>query len=117
MPQTFKASKRGRVLPRGLPQGYMSKLLGFLIIILSPLSKLPQIIKILRIRSVEGLNTMSYIIETFAYIVFFTYNYRNGYPFSTYGEVLFIYLQNLVVLLLVSYYGSLSSLQSICVFA
>merc|ERR1719334_2175278 len=73
----------------------MSKLLGFLIIILSPLSKLPQIIKILRNGSVEGLNTMSYIIETFAYIVFFAYNYRNGYPFSTYGEVLFIYLQNL----------------------
>jgi len=95
----------------------MSKLLGFLIVILAPLSKLPQIINILLAGSVHGLNTMSYIIETFAYVVFFAYNYRNDYPFSTYGEVLFIYIQNLVVLLLVAFYRGLSVLQSLFVVA
>merc|ERR1719245_1791803 len=78
-----------------------SKLLGFLIVILAPLAKLPQIINILVAGSVEGISTMAYIMESASYFIFFVYNYRNDFPFSTYGESLFIYIQNLLIILLI----------------
>lgn len=91
----------------------LSKLLGLLIVVLAPLSKLPQIINIVVAGSVEGLNTTAYLMETFGYLVFFVYNYRSGYPFSTYGEVLFIYIQNLVIILLVTVHRGMGVLQSL----
>jgi len=95
----------------------LSKLLGVLIVFLAPLSKLPQIINILIAGSVEGLNTTAYLMETFGYLIFFVYNFRNGNPFSTYGEVLFIYIQNLLIILLVAIYKGMGALQSLFVVA
>jgi len=91
----------------------MSKTLGFLIVILAPLAKLPQIINILVAGSVEGISTMAYLMESASYVIFFVYNYRNGFPFSTYGESLFIYIQNLLIILLIAGYRGLSMLQSL----
>jgi len=95
----------------------MSKLLGFLIVILAPLAKVPQIINILLAGSAEGISTMAYLMESTSYVIFFVYNYRNGFPFSTYGESLFIYIQNLLILLLIAVYRGLSSLQSLLLIA
>jgi len=90
-----------------------SKLLGFAIILLAPLSKLPQIIKVIMAGSVEGLSTIGFLVETFGYLVFFVYNYCNDYPFSSYGEVLFIYIQNMIIILLIAVYRSLSVFQGL----
>jgi len=89
----------------------LSKVLGFLIVILAPLAKLPQIINILVAGSVEGISTMAYLMESASYVIYFVYNYRQGYPYSTYGESLFIYIQNLIIILLIAVYRGLSALQ------
>lgn len=82
----------------------MSKALSLGIISGSVLVKLPQIGKLLYTRSAEGLSFISYLMETLATSVTFAYNLRAGNPFTTYGETLFITLQNLLIVLLLGVY-------------
>jgi len=77
------------------------------------MSKLPQIIKIIRAGSVEGLSTMSVLTENFGYLLFCVYNYRNKYPFSSWGEVLFLYLQDVMVVFLLAFYRGLSLFETV----
>lgn len=66
--------------------------------------KMPQIGKVLLSRSTEGLSFLAYILETLATSINFAYNLRAGNPFSTYGETLFITLQNLLMVALLGIY-------------
>ena len=43
-------------------------------------------------------------METLAYLITLFYAYRNQYPFSTYGENLFLTIQNVLITLLIIYY-------------
>jgi len=43
-------------------------------------------------------------METLAYLITLIYAYRNQYPFSTYGENLFLTIQNVLITLLIIYY-------------
>jgi len=43
-------------------------------------------------------------METLAYLITFIYAYRNQFPFSTYGENLFLTIQNVLITLLIIYY-------------
>ncbi|TFK45351.1 mannose-P-dolichol utilization defect 1 protein [Heliocybe sulcata] len=72
--------------------------------------KVPQLLLILRAHSARGLSLPSYILETLAYAITLAYSFRNAFPFSTYGENLFLTLQNAIITLLILYYRpSLSS--------
>jgi mannose-P-dolichol utilization defect protein 1 len=82
-----------------------SKLLSIGIIFGSSIVKLPQILKILLSQSVEGISFLSFLLETISASITFAYNFRLGNQFTTYGETLFITLQNLIVVLLIGYYG------------
>ena len=82
----------------------LSKFLGMSIVIGGGLVKVPQIIKIVMSRSVEGLSLLSFLLETVACCVSLAYNKRNGNPFSTYGETAFITIQNLIILFLMLSY-------------
>lgn len=62
--------------------------------------KVPQIMKIVSARSVAGISFASYLLETICYSISVCYNYRNGMPWTTYGESIFITVQNFIVLLL-----------------
>ncbi|KAI8974964.1 hypothetical protein BDB01DRAFT_379904 [Pilobolus umbonatus] len=55
--------------------------------------------------SAQGLSLVSYLIETCSYFINLSYNLRQNNPFSTYGEIMFISLQNIIILLLILYYG------------
>lgn len=66
--------------------------------------KVPQILRVLLSRSTEGLSFLSYVLETLAASIAFAYNFRARNPFTTYGETLFMTLQNLVLLLLMGLY-------------
>lgn len=66
--------------------------------------KLPQIAKVLLSRSAEGLSFLAYVLETLAASIAFAYNWRAGNPFSTYGETLFMTVQNVLLLLLMGLY-------------
>ncbi|GBC04635.1 hypothetical protein RclHR1_05790016 [Rhizophagus clarus] len=84
---------------------FLSKGLGFGIILASALVKLPQILKILSARSARGLSLSSCILETCALAIGLAYNFRQGNPFSTYGELLFLTIQNIVIILLIFNYS------------
>jgi mannose-P-dolichol utilization defect protein 1 len=61
----------------------LSKLLGVGLVIGGSAVKVPQIAKIIKARSGQGISLVSYLLETVAYSVTLAYNYRHGHPFST----------------------------------
>lgn len=83
----------------------ISKLLGLGIITLSSVVKIPQILKLLSSRTASGVSFLSYLLETFAYLVTLLYSARRGFPFTAYGETALIAVQNVVVCVLVLLFG------------
>ncbi|CAG8552586.1 7638_t:CDS:1 [Ambispora leptoticha] len=81
-----------------------SKALGIGIVLGGSLIKLPQVLKIIANGSARGLSFESYVLETIAYAVGLAYNFRQGNPFSTYGENLFLTIQDIIILLLILNY-------------
>ncbi|KAI8391499.1 uncharacterized protein BYT42DRAFT_509539 [Radiomyces spectabilis] len=82
----------------------LSKGLGLGIVIGGSIVKIPQIITIVSKRSVQGLSLASNQLESTAYLIILAYNLRHQNPFSTYGEVVFMSVQNVLVTLLILYY-------------
>ncbi|KAJ1947515.1 hypothetical protein FBU59_001864 [Linderina macrospora] len=79
----------------------ISKGLGLGIVIGGCIVKLPQLAKILKSRSVAGISLTAYLLETISNIITIAYNFRNNYPFTTYGEAMFIGVQNYIITLLI----------------
>nr|XP_033781464.1 mannose-P-dolichol utilization defect 1 protein [Geotrypetes seraphini] len=82
----------------------ISKLLGIVIIIGSLMVKLPQIFKILRAQSAEGLSFSSVLLELLAITGTMTYSIANSFPFSSWGEALFLMLQTITIAFLIQHY-------------
>lgn len=82
----------------------ISKLLGYAIITVSSIVKLPQILKLTHSRSATGLSLSSYLLETIGYLVTLAYSIRAGYPFSTFGETGFILVQDVIITALILIY-------------
>ncbi|KAF7376578.1 hypothetical protein MSAN_00074200 [Mycena sanguinolenta] len=83
----------------------ISKGLGIGIVLGGSIVKVPQLLLIVRARSARGLSLPAYILETLAYAITLEYAYRNDFPFSTYGENLFLTIQNVVITLLIILYA------------
>ncbi|KAF4540862.1 Mannose-p-dolichol utilization defect 1 protein [Lasiodiplodia theobromae] len=82
----------------------ISKGLGIGIIGASSIVKVPQLIKLLRSQSAEGLSFLAYLLETSSYLIGLAYNARMGFPFSTYGETALIAVQNVAIAALVLHF-------------
>ncbi|KAI8641744.1 hypothetical protein BD408DRAFT_403118 [Parasitella parasitica] len=101
----------------------ISKGLGIGIVIGGAVVKIPQIATILKHRSAQGLSLTSFLLETCAYQIVMVYNMRLHNPFSTYGEVLFMTLQNIAICMLIVWYtrerhlSGVTCLGFICIFA
>lgn len=95
----------------------ISKGLGIGIIAASSIVKVPQIIKLVRSRSSSGISFLSYLLETSSYLISLAYNFRNGFPFSTYGETALILSQNVVISVLVLNYSGRASMAALFVAA
>jgi mannose-P-dolichol utilization defect protein 1 len=78
-----------------------SKTLGLGIVAGGAIVKLPQILKIVAAQSGAGVSLFSYLLETLSFGVGLAYNYRRESPFSTYGESVFIFFQNAIVISLI----------------
>ncbi|KYK67481.1 PQ loop repeat-containing protein [Toxoplasma gondii TgCatPRC2] len=78
----------------------VSACLSIGILVGGSLVKLPQLVKILRAQSVAGLAEMSVFVEAISASIFVAYNVLERHPFTTWGEMLFVSLQNLCTLLL-----------------
>ncbi|XP_064409004.1 mannose-P-dolichol utilization defect 1b isoform X2 [Latimeria chalumnae] len=83
----------------------ISKILGIGIIIGSVMVKLPQIIKILRAKSAEGLSFDSILLELLAITGTMAYSISNQFPFSAWGEALFLMFQTVAIGYLIQHYG------------
>ncbi|KAJ4828973.1 hypothetical protein Tsubulata_036933 [Turnera subulata] len=71
----------------------ISKLLGYLIVAASTTVKLPQILKILKHRSVRGLSVTAFELEVVGYTITLAYCVHKGLPFSAFGEYAFLLIQ------------------------
>jgi mannose-P-dolichol utilization defect protein 1 len=64
---------------------------------------------VVKARSARGLSLPAYILETLSYAITLAYSVSNGFPFTTYGENLFLTIQNTVITLLIILYNPASS--------
>ena len=83
----------------------ISKALGIAIITAASVVKVPQIIKLARSQSAEGLSFSSYVLETASFLINLAYNVRSGFPFSTYGEVSLILVQDVIISVMILWYS------------
>ena len=59
---------------------------------------------VLSAQSARGLSLSANVLETLSYAITTAYSYRNDFPFSTYGENLFLTIQNTLITLLIIYF-------------
>ncbi|TBU40068.1 mannose-P-dolichol utilization defect 1 protein [Dichomitus squalens] len=83
----------------------ISKGLGLGIVVGGSIMKVPQLLLIISARSARGLSLTAYVLETLAYAITLAYAYRNNFPFSTYGENLFLTIQNVIITALIVHYN------------
>lgn len=81
--------------------GVVSTIVGVCVLIGSLLYKLPQILRVIRRRSAAGISVLMYSLETVGTTFSALYFARRAFPFSTYGETVFILIQNIVLLALI----------------
>ncbi|XP_072767094.1 mannose-P-dolichol utilization defect 1 protein homolog [Anoplolepis gracilipes] len=83
----------------------LSKFLGLGIIGGSLLVKVPQILKILKNKSGEGINVFSVLLDLFAITAMLSYSFMKGFPFSAWGDTVFLGVQTLIIAVLVMHYN------------
>ncbi|XP_024144570.1 mannose-P-dolichol utilization defect 1b [Oryzias melastigma] len=83
----------------------LSKGLGIGIILGSVMVKLPQILKLMAAKSAEGLSFKSVLLELLAITGTMAYSIANKFPFSSWGEALFLMLQTVTIGFLIQKYG------------
>ncbi|XP_061137371.1 mannose-P-dolichol utilization defect 1 protein-like [Syngnathus typhle] len=83
----------------------LSKCLGTVIILGSMFVKLPQIVKVIGAKNAEGVSFLSVLGELLAITGSLAYSVAYSFPFSAWGEALFVMLQTVVIGFLIQYYS------------
>ncbi|KAF8788934.1 Mannose-P-dolichol utilization defect 1 like protein [Argiope bruennichi] len=83
----------------------ISKALGTGIIAGSTLVKFPQILKLVNGKSAVGISFLGVLLELIAVTSSFAYNYAKGYPFSSWGESVFLMIETAIIAFLVLLYN------------
>lgn len=83
----------------------LSKGLGIGIILGSVLVKLPQILKVIGAKSAEGLSFNAVLLELLAITGTMAYSILNNFPFSAWGEALFLMLQTVAIGFFIQHYS------------
>ncbi|RYY79885.1 hypothetical protein EON63_16960 [archaeon] len=76
---------------------WFSQLLSSVILLGSLAVKIPQILNIVTSGNVIGISPEAFYTEVPMTINTVMYNYRNNYPFMSYGENIFVLIQNLLL--------------------
>merc|ERR1712025_1466116 len=82
----------------------VSKTLGLGIVVGSSLVKLPQVFKIAGSGNADGISFTSVLLELIAITFSGAYSFSNNFPFSSYGESVFLAIQTGIIALLVLSY-------------
>lgn len=80
--------------------------MGYAIVAGSLMVKLPQIIKIVSNRSASGINILSVFLELLAITLNLSYSFVKQFPFSAWGDSLFLAVQTAAIAALVLNYNS-----------
>ncbi|KAK9365946.1 hypothetical protein V1509DRAFT_631551 [Lipomyces kononenkoae] len=88
----------------------LSKIIGIGIVCASSIIKLPQITKLVSSRSAVGVSMIGTALEAASYLGMLAYAVRAGFPFSTFGEQAFLWIQDVAVLLLLLVYSGRSTI-------
>ncbi|XP_057302400.1 mannose-P-dolichol utilization defect 1 protein-like [Hydractinia symbiolongicarpus] len=83
----------------------LSKGLGYGIILGAILVKIPQIIKLVQAKSGVGVSVLSLFAEMTAIMFGVAYAVKQKFPFSSWGESLFIGIQDLILMILIFFYA------------
>jgi len=83
----------------------VSKALGYGIILGSIMVKIPQIVKLIKAGSGVGLSLLSLFMEMLAVTFTMSYAVHKQFPFSSWGEALFMTIQNVIIVTLIYYYN------------
>lgn len=83
----------------------LSKVLGLGIILGSITVKVPQILKLLKNKSGEGINIYSVSLDLTAITIYMSYSFVMGFPFSSWGDTSFLAIQTIAIAVLVLYYS------------
>ncbi|XP_078053295.1 mannose-P-dolichol utilization defect 1 protein homolog [Augochlora pura] len=83
----------------------LSTCLGLAIICGSFLVKVPQVVKILRSKSAEGINFVSVLLDLLVITSMVSYSFVSGFPFSAWGDGVFLGLQTLAIAILVLHFN------------
>ncbi|KAM0727008.1 Mannose-P-dolichol utilization defect 1 protein-like protein [Formica fusca] len=83
----------------------LSKFVGLSIVGGSLLVKVPQIMKILKSKSGEGINVFSIFLDLFAITATLSYSFMKGFPFSAWGDAVFLACQTSIIAVLVMHYN------------
>lgn len=83
----------------------LSKGLGIGIIAGSILVKVPQIVKILKNKSGDGISVLSVTLDLVAITIAVAYSYVSSFPFSSWGDGAFLAIQTVAIGILVLYYA------------
>ncbi|CAA2954990.1 mannose-P-dolichol utilization defect 1 homolog 2-like [Olea europaea subsp. europaea] len=83
----------------------ISKLLGYCIVAASTTVKLPQILKILKHKSIRGLSVVAFELEVVGYTIALAYCLHKGLPFSAYGELAFLLIQAIILVAIIYYFS------------
>jgi mannose-P-dolichol utilization defect 1 len=87
----------------------LSKCLGYALVCASVMLKFPQIFKIVKNSSVEGISLTAFYIETLGFSIMAAYSIRNQQPISTYGEHASISIQCIIQVLCFWFIGKVSN--------
>lgn len=83
----------------------ISKGLGLAIVAGSCMVKVPQILKILQNSSAEGVSFTSVLFDLYAVVAGVAYAYAKQFPFSAWGDALFLLIQSTIITALVLNYN------------
>ncbi|KAA8497697.1 Mannose-P-dolichol utilization defect 1 protein-like [Porphyridium purpureum] len=83
----------------------LSRVVGVAVLLGSVMYKVPQVLRIVKSKSTDGISTSALVYETLGMLFSSVYNVRSGFPFETYGELIFITLQNILILWLMRAYA------------
>lgn len=83
---------------------FNTKLIGYAIIVGASAVKLPQVFKIFGAKSGAGITLVGVLLEVLAITFNACYSVRNNFPFSAWGEAIFLALETAAIAFLVLWY-------------
>lgn len=78
----------------------LAVVLGYAVLVGAWFRGVPQIVKLVKHQSAEGLSFTSYVVELLCYTITVSYNLAKGYAFNTFGEVWALWVQDVILVAL-----------------